>query len=85
MHPFKKMILSKTTTSEGGGELLPLDNYCYDGMYSDSDSIHYPPGGSINYEDAYGNPISITGISIEMGTTCVMSSSVPITSGVIPA
>lgn len=34
--------------------LLPLTKYCILGAWEMADTIHYPPGGSVNYIDEYG-------------------------------
>lgn len=57
--------------------VLPVEEYCYKGLYDDDDPIHVPPGGVINYQDEFGNPQTETGLTTTTGITTIYSSTVP--------
>jgi len=65
------------TISDACSTLLPLSRYCYKGLYPEDDPIHNPPGGVINWQDEYGNPQTVSGISQESGIYSVWSSILP--------
>lgn len=69
--------LSNVITTTFGESGLPLTEYCIIGFFHEDDEIHVPPGGFFTYEDEFGTPIEMSGLTVEMGAVSVESSVEP--------
>ena len=59
-------------------------NYCFEGYWSENDTIHNCPEtcGQVTYIDVYGNQQTETGITYEMGIVLIEAQSIVDTVGV---